>query len=213
MPVDLIAGEKAKGETKKAIIACNDYLRMGIGRSLEKLHRTYTEHSPDLGTLWVPTKHLSILKGWSTRFGWQARTEIYDAAIEDQKNVRRREIMESGLALDYERVVKLKTLASFLEQQITEEAPDGKRPNVWLKDYKQIGSGDFAEKVEIERFNAALVAEFRASLDDLAKETGGRKQNVSMQHSGGVGVDVSVEELTEAAKRAKESEAKLLNEQ
>ena len=31
--IALLVGEKRTGESKKAILACNDYLRMGAGRS------------------------------------------------------------------------------------------------------------------------------------------------------------------------------------
>jgi hypothetical protein len=41
--------------------------------------------------------------------------------VEEEKNRRAREIMESGLALDYERVVELKNLAVFLKDQIFAE--------------------------------------------------------------------------------------------
>ncbi|MCC6454181.1 MAG: hypothetical protein IT328_04510 [Caldilineaceae bacterium] len=194
MAVELVAGEKLPGESKKAIIACNDWLRLGPGRTLVALVGKYAEMHQST----PPTRSLHTLKRWSTDFGWQAREEAYDAAIEAVKNARRREIMESGLALDYERVVKLKTLADFLESQIAEEDPAGKRANVWVKDYKRLGGGEFGETVEIERFNAALIAEFRASLDDLAKETGGRKQNVKMEHSG------SVDFTSDDAAKAKE---------
>ena len=193
MAVELLAGERLDAESNKAIVACNDYVGMGVGRSLQKLCDRYqtAPGSP-------PTKRLKTLKDWSAAFAWQARAEAYDKTIEIKKGVRRKEVMESGLALDYERVVKLKTLADFLESLINQVDHAGKRPSVWVKDYKQIGSGEFAEKVEIERFNAPLISEFRATLDDLAKEAGGRAQKVEMEHSGSV--DISADERAEAAK-------------
>jgi hypothetical protein len=178
--VELLAGQRQEKETKRAIQACNDYLRMGPGRSLQKLHRFYTESAPYK----PPVKALRTLKGWSAQFGWQERANDYDTEIERQKNelaeARRREAMEAGLALDYERVLKLQTLADFLFGQIAEEDPAGKRPNVWLRDVKGIGKGADFERVEIERFNAALIGEFRATLDDIAKEVGGRKQQTEL---------------------------------
>jgi len=83
--------------------------------------------------------------------------------------------MQSGLALDYERAVELKRLAHFLIEQIYEQGEDGNYHNVWLPDVKQIGAGKNIERIDIERFNAAIISELRGVLDDLAKETGGRK--------------------------------------
>jgi hypothetical protein len=51
---------------------------------------------------------------------------------------------------------------------------------VWLPDVKQIGGGEHAERVDIVRFNAALIEQYRGTLDDLAKETGGRKQKMEV---------------------------------
>lgn len=235
--IQLLAGERIKGESKKAVIACNDYLRMGAGRSLVKLIQKYTESIPDS----APTKNLIVAKRWSTKYDWQARADAYDAQLEAQKNARRKEIMEAGLALDYERVSKLVELAEFLEDQITYEPGESanndeeiepveltdeefetqqrrehgdpmlQRPHVWLRDYKQIGSGEFAEKVEIYRFNAALVSEYRAALDDIAKEVGGRKQKVDMEHSGAV--DVTSDELAKARAAAKDFEQEMLSDE
>lgn len=235
--IQLLAGERIKGESKKAVIACNDYLRMGAGRSLVKLIQKYTESIPDS----APTKNLIVAKRWSTKYDWQARADAYDAQLEAQKNARRKEIMEAGLALDYERVSKLVELAQFLEDQITYEPGESanndeeiepveltdeefetqqrrehgdpmlQRPHVWLRDYKQIGSGEFAEKVEIYRFNAALVSEYRAALDDIAKEVGGRKQKVDMEHSGAV--DVTSDELAKARAAAQDFEQEMLSDE
>jgi hypothetical protein len=89
--------------------------------------------------------------------------------------------MESGLALDFERVLKLKALAADLESQIYlvdgNFSPDDVRyrPRLWVRDVKQIGGGEHATEAEIFRYNTALVGDFRGVLDDLAKETGGRK--------------------------------------
>jgi len=88
--------------------------------------------------------------------------------------------MDYGLALDYERVRKLKRLADFLEGQVYERGEAGDYHNVWLPDVKSVGSGELAERVNIERFNGALISEYRAVLDDLAKETGGRAKRLDL---------------------------------
>lgn len=183
----LLAGERKDNESDRAVQACNDYLRMGPARSLPKLQAKYTKSHKTT----QPTESLDTIKRWSTEFDWQLRASAYDAELEAEKNEKRRQVFEQGLALDYERVTKLKRLASFLEKQILDEidaalsvnAPYSPPPGfenykVWLPDVKQIGSGEDAERVDIVRFNAALISEFRAALDDLAKETGGRRQKV-----------------------------------
>ena len=110
------------------------------------------------------------------RYGWAGRAAAYDQAAEDAKTARAQEIMASGLALAHERVVELQELAGFLKGQLYEQGRDGDYHNVWLPDVKQVGSGKDAERVDLERFNQGLIAEYRATLDDLARETGGRKQ-------------------------------------
>lgn len=188
--VDLLVGAQFPRESKKAILACNDYLRMGAGRSLAKLHQKYTAPSPTE----PPTRTLRVLKGWSSKFDWQQRASDYDATWEERKNAEREREFNEGIALDFERVRKLKRLAEFLETQIYEQIEERisalvmdengelerqavmqqRYGRLWVKDVKGIGRGEDFERVEIVRFNQALLAEFRAALDDISKETGGR---------------------------------------
>ena len=186
----LLAGERKENETDRAVQACNDYLRMGPGRSLSKLLTKYTKVHKNT----QPTESFDTLKRWSAEFDWRARASAYDAEQDSIKNEKRRKIFEQGIALDYERVTKLKRLAGFLEKQIfdtlsaLEEIADSEpvsasQPGfenykVWLPDVKQVGSGEFAERVDIVRFNAPLISEYRAVFADLAAETGGRRQKV-----------------------------------
>ncbi len=168
--VELLAGEKQPHESLRAMQACNDYLRMGPGRSLAGLRRRYLEMPQNT----APTRSSTTLSKWSQAYGWPQRAETYDAKLEEEKNARAREIMETGLAAAHERVLTLKHLAAFLESQLYMQGPNNEYKNVWLKHVKQIGYGDTAERVDLERFNAALIDQFRGVLDDLAKETGGR---------------------------------------
>jgi len=169
--IEPLAGQRQKSESSRAVQACNDYLRMGAGRSIAGLCRQYQE-SPENTT---PTEKVNTIHKWSQKYDWAARAETHDAEIERQKNERAAEIMQSGLALEHERVDVLKRLAGFLDGQLYERGEDGVYHNVWLPDVKQIGSGEFAERVDIERFNAAIIDQYRSTLDDLAKETGGRR--------------------------------------
>lgn len=169
--IEPLAGERQRNESGRAVQACNDYLRLGPGRTLPALFSEYTKTPQN-----SPSRSLGSLKKWSQKYGWQQRAESYDAHLEAEKNARAREMMSSGLALAYERVGELKVLSDFLKGQLYEPGDEeNKYPNVWLPDVKQIGSGDSAERVDFVRFNAPLIEQYRETLDDLAKETGGRK--------------------------------------
>ncbi len=57
--------------------ALADYLALGPGRSIEKLHRRYIENAPK-------PPCLRSLKGWSTRYGWKAKAVEYDERVATQ---------------------------------------------------------------------------------------------------------------------------------
>lgn len=168
--VELLAGKRQPRESHIAVQACNDFLRLGPGRSLPDLLARYTANDQES----PPTASMGTLKQWSARFDWQARAALYDAGIERETNQvverRRRAVMEEGLGLNEERVKSLKSLAALLNDYLDEEE------RIWLPDVKQIGSGPSAERVDIVRFNAALIEQYRGVLGDLAAETGGRRQ-------------------------------------
>lgn len=177
--LQLLKGQRQKGESDSAVIACNDWLRLGTGRTLPELIEKYNEIQRES----APTTSINTLQQWSSKFQWAERATDFDADYEAIKNAERQAVMNYGLALDYERVRKLKRLVDFLERQIYEKGLGDDYHNVWLPDVKQIGAGEFAERVDIERFNSALISEYRAALDDLAKEVGGRKQRTEIANA------------------------------
>lgn len=185
----LLAGQRIEGETLKAIRACNDYLRMGPGRSLQKLRQIYAKSTLEI----PPTIHLRTLQDWSARFEWQLRVASYDAAAEEQKTALAQDAMQTGLAATYERVLVLKKLAATLSTEIWQGDGSLVPGKVWLKDAKQIGAGPLAERVDLIRFNAPLIEQFRGVLDDLARETGGRKQQ--LEHSGPGGGPIKTQDV------------------
>jgi len=150
--------------------ACNDYLRMGPGRSLRTLVAQYHEAEQNI----TPTRAFGTLAQWSNRYGWVERAAQYDARLEAEKNAEADRIMREGLALAHERVRKLDALAGFLEGQLYEQGENGTYHNVWMPDQKGIGQGEYMQVIDIEHFNGALIREFRETLADLAAETGGR---------------------------------------
>ncbi len=194
MELKPLVGERQSGETDNAVIACNDWLRLGPGRSLPALNKKYTEFNQ----LEPPTSSEGTLKHWSSKFGWAKRAAEFDGQWEDIKNAERAAELNFGLSLDYERIRKLKRLSDLLESQIyelSEKDPlTGKqsRINLWVPDVKVVGAGDAAEVVDIERFNAALLREYRETLNDLAKEVGGRVQRQEVSGAGGGAIETTI---------------------
>lgn len=183
--IELLNGLRQKGETDNAVIACNDWLRMGVGRSLPALLETYTENY----YIKPPTTVYQTLKTWSMNYGWAVRATEFDATWEARKNAEREAVLGYGLAHDYERVRKLYRLAAFLESQIYELSAaddEGFRTylNVWMRDIKFGGSGENTKQVDVERFNAPIFEQYRKVLDDIAKETGGRVQKTDVTSGG-----------------------------
>lgn len=167
------------GESGKAHSALIDYCQMGPGRSLSTLAERYRRVPKPV----PPTVRLNTLKEWSVRFKWQERTAAYDAGVQaaaeaDLRELRRA-VLEEGLALDYERVQLLKDLAGLLRTEVFEEAKH------WVTDVKVIGYGESAEQVDIVRFNAPLIEQLRGTLDDIAKEVGGRKTKIEATGANG----------------------------
>ena len=189
--IELLAGQRQKNESGRSSQACNDYLRLGPGRSLNVLLAHYRENEEKL----APTRSIGTLNNWSARYKWQIRAELYDKQFDDEKTKRKNEIMQSGLAFIHERVQKLKELASFLETQMFEQGLEGEYHNIWLPDVKQIGGGEYAERVDIERFNSAIIEQYRGTLDDIAKETGGRIHKQELTGSDGDPLKVQIIEV------------------
>ena len=193
--VELLSGQRQKSESDKAVIACNEWLRMGSGRTIADLAQKFTDsHSGS-----QPTTSYGTLRKWSSDYNWAERATEFDAGWEARKNAERDAVLNYGLAHDYERVRKLYRLAAMLEAQIYERGMYGELHNLWVPDVKSIGSGEFAERVDIERFNSALLEQYRKVLEDIAKETGGRVQKQEIRHNINIElVTRTVEELERA---------------
>lgn len=166
--IELLAGERQESETDKAAIACNDYLRMGPGRSLEKLQEVYSK----VTGIKPPTQNLRVMYGWSSRNGWVERARAYDAAQDAAKTAEIERLRTEGLAADYERIRQLGRMWAALDKEFNDGV------GIWYMDIKMSAKGD---TVDVPAFNAALLTQMRGVLDDLAKEVGGRKQSV--EHS------------------------------
>ena len=87
------------GESPKAHAAFLDYVRMGPGRSLRKLHERYCRQSDveppsDL----APTKRLRTLQEWSVRFAWQKRLAAYKTSVRTTRSAGKRAAEPSASA-------------------------------------------------------------------------------------------------------------------
>lgn len=181
--VELLAGIRQDGESAMAMIAFNDYVRMGPGRSQAGLRRKYMSMIDDAdpsSSSKVPTVSLNTLRNWSSDYGWAARAELYDASFDRSKTDTALEVLGIGLSLAHNRILALKRLASKLESDI--------ESRLWTKDVKSLSKDDY---VELLRLNGKLLREYRGVLDDIAKETGGRVRSVELSGANGgpIGID------------------------
>lgn len=109
----------------------------------------------------------------------------------DEKNA-----LTSGYALKEVRVQKLSKLAALLEADLFGGF-------LWTEETKGVGSGDAAEVIDYDVFNASEVQQYRGVLDDIAKEVGGRTLktdidatvNATVEHVLKVVKGVSVDDL------------------
>lgn len=152
-------------ETNKARQAFEDYFNLGPGRSLRILQKQYRQQTAPR----PPTVRRKTLSLWSKEHDWQRRiaereAEIQAAVLEGIKH----NATEIGYAIFQKRIHDLNRLGELLLGEVLD---DEKR---WLADVKQIGSGEYAERVDIVRFNSALIEQYRKTLDDIASEMGER---------------------------------------
>jgi hypothetical protein len=186
--ITLEAGQPFDGETSKHILACNDWLRMGVTRSLSELIRIYRKRRRS-GEI-VPTTSLDALSMWNRKYNWNARANLYDRREDERNAEQARVVMSTGLALAFRRVEKLKELAAHLEESIYDDN------RLWLSDWRMTGGfGKTSEFRKVYKFNVRLVEQYRAVLDDLAKETGGRIQRQELSGVNGTPIQISMGDI------------------
>jgi len=127
------------------------------------------------------------------------KTDLLAIEAVSQKNA-----LIEGYALRENRVYKLSVLASLMERDLFGGF-------LWTDEVKGVGSGDIAEIVDYEEFNAAEVIQYRGVLDDIAKETGGRIQRQDITGTVGV-VELTADDMAEARKKAAEFDRAILGE-
>ena|SRR5437879_8465321 len=122
----------------------------------------------------APSKWYQYARQWQ----WKERAAAYDASLtaelEAEIEGEKARVLAEGFAQRHRRIATLNAKAEQL-LAMTED-PD----KIWLADVKAIGTGEFAQRVDLVQFNAALFHELRATLADIAAELGERVKKKEM---------------------------------
>lgn len=170
---ELLSGIPFKNENDIHIVACNAYLRQGPTRKISHVVDAFSKKfHEDLGGTEINWQVVA------KEFQWKERAIAFDAKIEQERNEAWTRVMTSGLSVDYNRVEALKGIAKVLIDQFHEQDEDGHHRWLWTKEIRRYGRMPHAVEYPIFTFNQGLVAQIRGVLDDLAKETGGRRETV-----------------------------------
>lgn len=179
------------------------YCQLGSKRTLIAVYRKEArKHKSRKGAR--KSVRSGVPGAWSeaaTQWHWQSRAEAWDgdqrAQMTAQYEKRKAEILSSGFALNFIRIEALTEVATLLQKELKQPS---KR---WLPDVKGVGQGENFQMVDIVRFNAPIIQQFRETLDDIAIEMGDRVRGVKL--SGNVTTTtVSVEDVTNAKAKAEE---------
>ena len=158
---------RQKGESTKAHQAYLDYREMGVGRSLRKLQELYTcedaPHAPDN----LPTKHITTIERWSSRYDWQTRIIEWEAYLQAEREA----------AAEKARQDEREKRARLLEKM---------RDKV----EKQMMFADLSNEVGIKAFNAMTRA-FKAYMDMSMKQYNDLPTEKTDLTSGGQTINVS----------------------
>lgn len=116
----------------------------------------------------APGKWYEMAAKWK----WRERAAAYDASVtaklEAEIEPERARVLVEGFAQVHRRIAILNAKA--LQLLAMTEDPN----KVWLPDVKSVGTGEFAERVDLVQFNSALFHELRATFADIAAELGER---------------------------------------
>ena len=162
LPASLEKGRREPGKVNRALRA---YLLLGQARSLAALQTGLAAQNRLVS--------LRQLRAWCKSYAWDERARHYDELCSQREGQERAErrwrVLQEGLSTSLERVDELKERYAALKKDLLREE------RVWLVEvkYQRMEDGHF-ERVENLRFNAALIAQARGLLADLARETGGR---------------------------------------
>jgi hypothetical protein len=158
---------------------------------VRSLMDAYRVEFPDTKRQYAPTHWYVEAQKWK----WDERCAAWDAYQDEQIEQliakEKAKVIKSHYALMHKRVEALNRLAEKLEAYMDDEN------NIWLPDVKSVGTGSTAERVDLIKFNDALISEYRATFADLAAELGHRikktKMDVAVTPKEYVGIDESEE--------------------
>lgn len=114
------------------------------------------------------------------------------ADIEAIKAAGEFDALTEGLARKDVRVRKLAQLGALIEADLFGGF-------LWTEQVKSIGSGTEQQTVDYEEFNASEVREYRGVLDDIAKEMGHRKQDITNLNIDLTSPDITTDQLARIA--------------
>lgn len=77
--------ERTQGESKRANAALHDYVYMGPGRSLRKLHARYLGQANSASGAKPPSTFLTTIENWSAHFWWQERLAVWEKIQAQEK--------------------------------------------------------------------------------------------------------------------------------
>ena len=116
----------------------------------------------------APSKWYELARKWL----WKERAAAYDAhltaELEAEIEGEKARVYAEGFAQRHRRIATLNAKA----EQLLAMTEDPEK--IWLADVKAVGTGEFAQRVDLVTFNAALFHELRATLADIAAELGER---------------------------------------
>jgi hypothetical protein len=125
------------------------------GLRLTEINERAAEFDPPFEVEWLQLKHAR--KRAKKRFS--ELREDYE-----------KEALSEGLSRKAVRIRRLAQLAEKLEADLFDH------DRLWVQEPKQVG----AQVIEVERFNAPEVKEYRGLLDDIARELGERRQSIDL---------------------------------
>jgi hypothetical protein len=163
--------------SSRASQALLDYLHLGPARTIPALLQHY-QTIPS-----APTHSYATLRKWSFLHDWPARAIAFDAienqSQQDEFRARREALLQQGLALEHERIERLTAWLRKLDALVVDDEA------LWIKNVKVLHlENNRVERVEMRRFNAALIRQLRGLLEDIAAETGGRPARNLLSRAG-----------------------------
>ena len=171
---------RVKSETQRANHALGDYVAMGPGRSLSKLHQKYTGDT--LGEEIPPTRWLGILKKWSSRYDWQARLARWaelerkrDETIwEDRRRQEREAEWEDAQSLR-ERAERMEQFPLAKVERVEDTYEDGRPKSVTIVHPAKWSQADVARHRDLAAKLARLAAELETERKAMDVTTKGEK--------------------------------------